>query len=410
MNVILLEGVHSTSLVSLNELQTGAIDTVAPNAVTFNHLDDNMLFTTPYRYDEEYMLMLRSSTALDLNMDSLTARIEWLVYVLGFILLSNLCAISWLNERRHSVQDDDNKINTYWNIIQSMMPLNTIEWVHQSGRTRRVVSLTLGYALLMMTTYYQSNLLYQLMLPPVPRSITFVDIANRVNAFNAKIIFRSNTTIAENEIRRLNSYDMKLLADAMKKNKPIYEPLFVKQLDAIQHHNGILLDTLENIYFIMYYMKDDDCAKYMMIPLRTRTNTFRSIILHHSRRDMLELINVHIAGRFEFVHNMTHRLRPTDVCLNHLQQIQPPVIIYTHLQLSSLSGVFILLAALLFICINVLFVEIGVAKTHVCHTEQQADKRCDSIVFDLNRYTPEDHVFIKEKYVEFLRTIDAISQ
>src|SRR4029079_13739868 len=136
------------------------------------------------------------------------------IYLLIISAMCVLCFCTFVNEKRHEKQIDE-YVNTVWEQLHSLVPFNATWLTYQDGVTRKLLIMTGSTGLLLLLTYYQCNLLHQMLIPkPIP-PITIADIANSVINHQSKILFSGKNSGHEIEIMSSNAGELSLLSAAL---------------------------------------------------------------------------------------------------------------------------------------------------------------------------------------------------
>jgi hypothetical protein len=392
---------NGTRVDEIESISTGVVDAVVPYLHPVDaDMMNSVLYTHPIQlgYDD-YALMTRQASTFDVNTSSLLAGIHPFVYMLFAASLCLLCLIAWLNERRHSLQND-RFVNYLWNIIHSLIPSNSPEWAYQFGVTRKMLSITFGVALLLSTAYYQSNLLQQLMIQTLPSIPTIVDITNKIKAHKFTVMFLTANSSTEWNIRTSTATEMKDFASALKINPPI--SVINIEDDA---EDGIFIGSLSDIYMLLSQNEGDDCSELVLFKFSSYAKHYMSIMLNRQRGKQLELLNGHIAARMDFISNLRSKYTPDAKCLSELNAT--PSLQYNRMKLFSLSGCFAFLLVLLLCCAISFLVEVVVFILHNTYASSTKDEiSIRDITLNLNDYKTEHHHHVIAAYEELLKRIE----
>jgi hypothetical protein len=309
-------------------------------------------------------LVKHKYNVIDINLSALLAGVALTVFCTLCAVLLLLSFITWVNEKRQRRFEEHT--NTFWQIIKSLLPSNTVELKHQRGVTRKILVLTCGFTVLLATTYYQSNLLQQLMLPkPLPK-VKLVELLSDVRHFNAKIHMDSGM----HEMVRLGNVTD--ILNAMAINKPIIDGEKANIMEQIVNERSILIEELAVIKQRLSRLPPSECANYVIVDVPEMIPYWMTIRLDRTRRDILERLNVIVAERMNFISELIDKNQMDEECRNH---IYPPHIVeprFIPLNMYKLSGAFVLLVSLCSVSVLVMLCEIvaahvGCKSTNVKH-------------------------------------------
>jgi hypothetical protein len=319
-----------------------------------------------------------------------------------------LCACEYLNEQRHAIQIDEH-VNKPWSQLRSLIPFNATWWVYQTGVTRKIQIMTGAVALLLLLTYYQCNLLHQLLIPkPVPR-ITVADIAHAVTTRTSTVQFAKRLSAFEHEIEHTSIGELSLLSQALKNNTPMYGKENV--LKDIISNNVVFIDSRRYIYGELLNINPGDCVNYALVRVPLAHSIFYPLLLSKRRKDVVNELNIIIADRFLYVNRMNEERQPSETCLRYIQSDDPPDPSYTSLHLQSLSFSFAFLIILLCCCTVTLLVEVGIHRRTGCAmiTVVQEKILVDEVVLliDLEEYSSMQRHLIMHECRVFVDRVNA---
>jgi hypothetical protein len=396
---------------ALGQLQSGIIDIWASLFTIIPDRFDQFLCTTPMMATQYAALMLRPRHFIDINTNGLLAGIDISVYVLLFLSLTLLCIIGYLNEKRHAKQSGGDDVNSLWTILVLLMPYNEREWKHEFGITRKVIILSCNFTILLLTTYYQSNQLQQLMLPSASPKVTFEDISRAVLQHKSKIVFEFKNSAIEVDIVDSRNNEMSSLASAMNENRPIYEYEEARQIELVNNENAILIDDVFSITSKLSRLAVKDCSKYVMVPIAMGKSHWVTLMLRKERIDVLESINVIIAERFDAVQEIATTYPIDEQCIAHLNSQHTPSPSYISLNLYTLSGCFV--SAILFFILAAIFLsaEIVYFKYFQRRNSEQNTLKTEHLKMFVSlsideHFTMSEYEHIVESYTAFIDCLE----
>lgn len=376
----------------LGQIQSGIVDTFPKTWAYLDRFDD-FAFTTPVKYEEVYALMLRPTSLLTIMANNV---FQPVIYLLIISAIFALCFCEFLNENRHAKQVDD-RVNAGWSQLHSLMPFNATWWRYQEGVTRKVLIMTGSAGLLLLMTFYQCNLLHQMLIPkPVPR-IAIADIANSVESGQSKILFTGKNKTIEYEIMSSNISEITLLAAALRNNQAIYmKHGYIKTdiIPIIASDNAVFIENINDIFELLSKLPPDKCADYALVRVLL-TSTMETMLISKRRMDIVEVLNIHIAERLEFLNRFIDEIKPHEICLRHMSD-NPPDPIRMPLHLRSLSDSFAFLLFFLCFATLVFLVEVFINKVWNTQPAKHMDSEDDNtiIMFHLNKYSLADRDLI----------------
>jgi hypothetical protein len=177
-----------------DEMNNGSIDThgelqIVDSISYLFYVNDvlsgrtNALVTTALMRDRIGFLIKRHMKMFDVNFTGLLAGIRIDAFCLLLFSIMFVAILTYINE---VVQQHEHK-NSIWEILMSLMPCSTSSLKYQQGLTRKTIMITGAFTIQLATTYYQCNLLEQLILPrPIPE-ITLRDIVNDIRSYRSKL-------------------------------------------------------------------------------------------------------------------------------------------------------------------------------------------------------------------------------
>jgi hypothetical protein len=228
---------------------------------------------------------------------------------------------------------------------------------YQRGSTRKMLILTCGFTILLATTYYQSNLLQQLMIPKRPPKGTLRDIANTVASHQSKVILYAPNSLIEVEIMSSKSEEMALLANAMRNNKTIYENNEKVIMEKINLESAIVIEEVSIIHDRLSKLRSEECANYVIMELAEIIPPWMSIVLRKDETRTLEALNAIVAERYSASDDIYDMVKLTEECKNHIFPSGFPSPTYRPLSLYTLSGSFVLIFTLLLLSLLVCLIE-----------------------------------------------------
>jgi hypothetical protein len=337
----------------MGEIQNGLIDTWATYVLAEATTAEHFLYTNTFASERYAFAMLRESNVMDFNFNGLVAGIGALSYVLLAICLFVLATVLCLNEKCETNVGR----NTFWEIVNLLMPMNTNPLPYETGFTRRILIATCGFTVLLATTYYQCNLLQELMAPKPVKKLTMNDVINDIRTHKRKLYFYDHIFDVIANIDELQL--------ALKINPPV---ILSADNPLIEKEHDILFAELSEIFELMSRNKPEDCANYAVFVLEEIDVHFVTWILRKERRDILETLNVIVAERMDFVTRLLEKNQLSDECRNH---IFPPNVAeprFKKMSMYTLSGVFTLLMCLSVVALITFLVEILFGK---CRAEKK---------------------------------------
>ncbi len=295
--------------------------------------------------------MKREITSFDINLDGLLADIDgWTYICLAFAVLI-LSFIGWLNERR---MHDGVETNSLWTIIISLFPSNCSMWRYQNGITRKVIMITCGFLILFSTTYYQSNLLTDLLTVDVTTTIDAYTIAERVRSFNAKLLFYGKNSLIENDIVSSKTPALSELAHALKVNPPLYN--YTNVIYELNTNNAIIVNVVSDLYKELSKLPSSECANNIVISLDEIPLKWATLILRKDSK-LLEPLNVIIAERYNYAQDILDKPQLPRECHELLFPLEKTMSSFVPLTLYTLSGSFTFLIFFSFMAILVFISE-----------------------------------------------------
>jgi hypothetical protein len=256
----------------------------------------------------------------------------------------------------------DTQVNTLWNVLHSLQPVNTAEWSCQLGVTRKVLIALCGFTVLLTTTYYQANLLKQLLSPPYPPVVTIGDIAGKVATHQSKVVFWLENNDIAVDINSAPGGEMAQLKDALAINPALIEHDSETQMILITEKSAVLIAKIEHIYNLLHYLHPSECNNYVLVDIAVSFPPFYSILLNKQRTKMLEMLNVNIAQRYGFIEQMYVERQPKEECMENLAPTKTPEPNVKGLDMFALSGCFAMFVGLNLCGIFVFCVEIVINK------------------------------------------------
>ncbi len=386
----------------LGNIQNGNNDMYLYPRAYLNRFND-FEFTTPVMYGEVYALMSRPMSLVNVIFSN--NPFQPIIYLLIGITILILGTLGIVNEHRHFIQQDNN-VNTFWSQLHSFVPFNATSWIHQSGLTRKVQIVTGSFALLLLLTYYQSNLIHQLLMPKWVPIISPRDIAYAIETFQSKVIICETDT--ETEIRNTHVGDVGLLSKAMVKNPPNYfMGDFESTMSQIISEKGILIDTMININSFLAKIPPHKCAEYSLVKLPLTSITY-SLLVSKRRIDIMELLNSRIAEAFEYINLQLESAKPEELCLRHIFGENPPDPSFAALNLYALSASFAFILLFLFLSIFVFFLEVVIGKIWKQNVIEDVDDEEDNIsmMINLKEFAKENRHLIIRKCATFLNHLE----
>ncbi len=329
-----------------------------------------------------------------------------IIYLLIGITILILGTLGIINEHRHFIQQDNN-VNTFWSQLHSFVPFNAKSWIHHSGLTRKVQIVTGSFALLLLSTYYQSNLIHQLLMPKRAPIISARDIAYAIETFQSKVIVYERDT--ETEIRNTHDGDVGLLSKAIVKNPPSYFMDFESTWSQITSGNGIVIDIVVNIYDFLDKIPPHKCAEYSLVKLPLTSITY-SMLVSKRRVDIMELLNIRIAERFEYLNLKRESEKPEELCLRHIFGENPPDPGIAALNLYSLSPSFAFISLFLCLSMIVFVLEVVIGKIWKQNLIEDVDDEEDNIsmMVNLKEFAKENRHLIIYKCATFLNHLEQL--
>jgi hypothetical protein len=306
----------------------------------------NALVTTALVRDRIGFLMKRHTKMFDVNFIGLLAGIRIDAFCLLLVSIILIAILTYVNE---VLQRYEHK-NNMWEILTSLMPCSTSPMKYQYGLTRKVVMLTGAFTILLSTTYYQCNLLEQLILPrPIP-SITLADIVDSIRSYRSKLHLDIAVTLELPD-------SMNELKAALKHNPPVIDSEKVHIMQDISNDNAILIEAISMINYRLSQLPPAECEHYVVVEVPEISPSWLAFGVHTRRKDLVEPMSVIVSERRDFVTNLIDKYQMSDECRNH---IHPPIKQeprYVPLNVYTLSGSFALLGCLCMCAVCVLFAE-----------------------------------------------------
>src|SRR3569832_801952 len=217
---------------------------------------NDFLFTTPHSFAPYAALVKRTKRGQDnVRFDGLLADIQLNVYALFALSLLCIWFVAMVNEK---LQNGDN-VNTPWEILSSMIPQCIRDLHYQNGITRKVLILTIGFALLMGPTYYTTKLLQTLIVPNKEVKTSFEMLINRIASGVSKASFHSENTEIQPYIKASEDSEMRKLAEALKINKPVTHLTDKEMLRQVLNENIISFDGMDYLNYALGELPMDEC-------------------------------------------------------------------------------------------------------------------------------------------------------
>ncbi len=391
---------NGTFTEALGLMHTGVIDMWASDAQITIPRSEGFLFTTPFNLEMYGALMKRKQPAIFIDWPGLTASIDIQIYAIMFGILALLFFVSWLNERWHTVDEQ----NTKWHLLLSLFPSNGQMWPNQFGVTRKVLMATCGFGILIVSSIYTAKLSQVMMIPLPPPIVTLEDIEMAVSSQQANLVFESANDRIMNYVKSAS----KSLSNSLNTHPPIYFSSFLDNIDIINTQNGILIYEESILVHILRSIPPDECGNYIYIVFDDWTRTYTSLLMGREQKDMLESWNVIVAERVSYVNEYIRTYGLSEECRNEIFPVYTPDPIYNPLILADFSGAFSLLACMLTLSLFYLMVEViymKFVKTEQPHTSSVMGPFEIHIQVS-DSVSSRDKKLVYEKYVEILAIIE----
>jgi hypothetical protein len=338
-------------------------------------LGDTFPYTNSFGRDGYGALMKRRQKFIDINYSGLLAGVELIVFGVLLLAIISLLAMSYINE----VLQNSCKRNTLWEIANSLMPSNTTSLKYQLGWTRRILIVTCGFTVLLSTTYYQSNLLQQLMIPTQAPRVTLDDIISDIDNFRAKAYFDDAV------LSLMDSPKLSALRAALAINVPVIDTSSDEIIDKIKYKDAILIEELASINYRLSKLQATECAHYVVVELKDMSTYWLALILRQNRRETLESLNVIVAERMDFVTKLVQEIQMSDECRKYIYPPNSPEPRYVALSIYTISGYFALIICLFIISTLTLLSEIFINR-YIHHADVATPKniadRLDVVISD----------------------------
>jgi hypothetical protein len=295
------------------QMQNGVYDTwmsySVPELIGFDHF----LFTNAFASTHFSALMKRQHNLFNVNFFALRAGIKVPAFCLIFATILLLAMIMFVNEKCQTGV----KRNNCWNIASALMPSNTTPLKLQRGWTRKMLIINCGFTVLLSTTYYQCNLLQQLMIPKQPSQITFEQILSSTKAKQSQLHFMDGLLDFIG--------NMKELEDVLAVNPPATASVNPNIAELFHQHNDAVLIAEHPV--LMVYLSNippEECSIYAVVDVREFGTYFATLSLHKERKYLLEHLNAIVAERMDFIDRLINKNQLKQECWN---QIYPPSVI-----------------------------------------------------------------------------------
>jgi hypothetical protein len=334
-------------------VQNGRVDTWSSYSLLNIDFFQQFLLTNTFGTERFGAVMQREKKNFAINFNGLLAGIHSDAFVTLFIALICVSIISWLNEKRHRHIE---RRNTYWHILNSLMPSNMEPLKCQTGWTRKVLILTSGFAVLLSTTYYQSNLLQEILITKQEAQKTITDIVNEVKTSRANVYLDATT------LQLINEANLKDLQHALNTNPPIFDMDKIGVIHKVKTGEAIIIEELEDIHFRLSELPPAECANFAIVELNEITSYGMTLMLNKQRVDLLEPLNVIVAERINYVTNLINKYQMSDECRENIYHTTIAEPTFVPLSMYTLSGAFALTIGLLLFACFVFTSEIFIAR------------------------------------------------
>jgi hypothetical protein len=327
----------------MGELQNGDFDTYSSyGGQTVSNYED---FACPVVGKTHFAVLMRRQDILAINTNGLMAGLSIGVYCLIFAAICCLAIIAFVNEKGELEK------NSFWNILNSLMPSNSPPLKNETGFARRVIIITCGITVFLSTTYYQSNLLQMLLIPEKRIKPNILDVSQNIATFKSKMYTLNTIAMYTNNSQLLH------LQNAMNVNPPemVITPDLRKD---ICDDNGVYLHEISMIIKELSQLPSRECANYDVINIPDMMPIWMCLQLRNERRDLLESLSVIIAERRNFINDIADKPQMSEECKNHIYPPEKAETRFVPLTIYTLSGAFAVLVCLLIVAFLVFVIEV----------------------------------------------------
>ena len=263
---------------TLGQLQSGIIDTWAVGTFVTLERSSSFIYTSPYIIDKYGALMKRQTTTFAIETKSVTAGIRLTIYALLLAFLLANFLISYFNEQLQP----KNRRNSIWDLLLSLFPSHGKEWPNQFGVTRKILMLTSGFGILILTSFYQAKQAEVLMIPVLPPMFTLRDIEHAVASHSSKLLFNHEGSPTLNYVKRVSES----LSNSLKSNPPLFSPNVSSKIDTINTKNAICIDSEGSLLKLLSQIVPNSCKNYAYIPFDEWTRMFFGLMMRKERVDI----------------------------------------------------------------------------------------------------------------------------
>jgi hypothetical protein len=388
---------------ALGLMQSATIDTLSTASYMTLKKNIDFTYTTPFVVEKYAALMKRHTTGVYVDIDSLGAGVEFMIYALSFLILLFLLLVSMCHERLNGdISLTHKSSNSFWHLLLSLFPSNGQMWPCQTGVTRKVLMTTSGFGILILSSLYQAKLSEQLLIPYPPPIVTLNDIEHLISSGNARL-FIDNTAVREY---------VSVVSPALSESMNTAEHMNVSSyLDMIQTSNVVFIETEYVGLSLLSTIPPAECANYVYVPLNEWTHMYSALVMRKGNKQMLEDMNVVVAERMSYVDEYIQTFQLDKECSEHIFPVYEANPKYKSLQLLKITGVLAFLFLFLCISVFILFAEIIWCKCKGAKVETRHEFQ----TFDIHMLQMRiDHTFssgkrqeIFTKYLQLLEVIES---
>jgi hypothetical protein len=327
---------------NLGQLQSGVVDMWAADATMSVERYDDFLYTTPFALSKYAAVMKRPIPTFYIDINSVTAGIDFKTYGLMFAILFGAFLFSAINER---IQHRKHR-NTVWDLVLLQFPCNGTMLAYQRGVTRKCLMTASGFAILILSSLYQAKYSEQMMVPYPPPEITLSDIEKLVSSGHAKILLKDAISL----LTYLTTVSSVFATSHT--NKQILFSKFNETFEqhAIDTQNAIYINAESTVLNLLGKMDADLCSNYVFIPFNEWKNVYSALIMRKGRKDMLERLNFNVADRYSYVDNFMEIFHVSEACRQRLFPVLTSQTSYFPLKLVKISGALMFL--FIFLCFS----------------------------------------------------------
>jgi hypothetical protein len=220
-----------------------------------------------------------------------------------------------------------------------------------------MLMITCGFTVLLSTTYYQCNLLQQLLVPKQPPKLSIEEVTNHIATHKSTVHISY-----DGMLEQIEKSGFTALTNALQKNPPRVHTPEVGTMKDVIDKNVIIIVDIPTIHQLLSQLDPNECAKYVVIELPQIVPAWLTLMLHEERRDLQETLNAIVAERMNFIDDLIDQSLLTDECRNHIYPPNIPEQKFTPLSFYTLSSIFFIVLCLCIVSFIALICEIVINK------------------------------------------------